>query len=147
MKKLLLVLSIVSLLLSCDDAGMENQDNSQETSQIELKEPIGITNVRHTRNGNDFTIFWDKPSEGLNKIALDIYVKYDNNPVLVIDRKDFVNPNYSTIDEPLTTEYSFSYTVSTTATVKRMQVHLRAWLDPKVYKQPVDPVTDYYIDL
>jgi PBP1b-binding outer membrane lipoprotein LpoB len=42
MKKLLLVLSIVFFLLSCDDAGMENQDNSQETSQVELKEPKNL---------------------------------------------------------------------------------------------------------
>jgi hypothetical protein len=72
MKKLLLTLSIVSLLPSCDDAGMENQDNSQETSQVELKEPKPVTNVRHTQNGDVYTVTFDH--DGIDVKGFDAYI-------------------------------------------------------------------------
>jgi hypothetical protein len=72
MKKLLLVLSIVFFLLSCDDAGMENQDNSQETSQVELKEPKPVTNVRHTQNGDVYTVTFDHDGDGVIEIHVGI---------------------------------------------------------------------------
>jgi hypothetical protein len=141
MKKLLLTLSIVSLLAACDNGGnggkMENTE-IKEKEQVELKDAEPISNIHHVRNGDEFTITWDNP-KALWKIGLIVYVYYDSNPVLMPIVVDFGERT------PLVEEYTFTFKVAETAIQKRMKVHFVAWHDGTVKKSELE--TDYWIDL
>jgi hypothetical protein len=74
MKKLL-ILSIVSLLLSCDNNSMGNQQTKQEVKdegQIELKEPKPVTNITHSISGNIVTVNFEHDGIDLKEIHVSI---------------------------------------------------------------------------
>jgi hypothetical protein len=139
MKKLFLIVSIVSLFLSCNNGGMENTE-IKEKEQVELKDAAPISNIHHVRNGDEFTIYWDNP-EALWRVNFTVYVQYDNNPVLMPVVVDFGDQALF----PLLTEYKFTYKVSETAVKKRMQIRFGAWHDGTVKNSNL--ITDYWIDL
>jgi hypothetical protein len=77
MKKLLLLAGIVSLFLSCDNTDMENQEVKQEAIEtVELKEPKPVTNVRHTRNGDVYTVCFEHDGDGV--IGYDVSIGCTN---------------------------------------------------------------------
>jgi hypothetical protein len=73
MKKLFFVLGIVSLLLSCNNGAsggnMENtstkeQEQEQEQEPVYTMDPNPVTNMRHTKNGDVYTVYFDH--DGVN---------------------------------------------------------------------------------
>ena len=89
MKKLLLIVCIVFLFFSCNNEPVENNVNDNNNTnnnggapnneKTELKEPILVSNVSHTKDGNTYTVYFEH--DGVDVLKFNIYIGCTNGVV------------------------------------------------------------------
>jgi len=103
MKKLILILSIVSLFLACNNGGsggnMETKKEEQETKEQEVIVPKPVTYIRHEKNGDVYTVYFEHDGVGVNRFHASVYC---TNGVSA-DQKNYDYPDKDA------REYSFNY--------------------------------------
>jgi hypothetical protein len=101
MKKLLLTLSIVSLFLSCNNGGMENTEiKEKEQEEGEFIPVSPVTNIRHTKNGDVYTVFFDY--EGVD------FYQFHATVICKAVGQESDQKNYDILDKAAR-EYRFNY--------------------------------------
>jgi len=71
MKRLLLTLSIVSLLIACENEDMSKQEQNPYPDGIY---PFEVTGVSHTRDQRNLSITWTNPTDsGFKNVQIEIF--------------------------------------------------------------------------
>jgi hypothetical protein len=66
-----LSVNIVLLFLSCDDKPEDkNMNETNPEQEVVIKEPIPVSNIRHTKDGNTYKIEWDHDGVDVYEINL-----------------------------------------------------------------------------
>ena len=150
MKKLLLIVSIVLFVLSCNTGTMSNETIEDEVVEtVELKEPKPVTNISHVINGSKVTVSFEHDGDGVIQYQVGIRYKktgYEQEPFdyiyLSSDKREFTFD----ITDNSSNEQGFPMPPYDITTNTKWSIGIYVDHDFGKYK-PTIPITNYYFEL